>query len=175
MPFPVRISAATGKPLRSKQVIENPWYFSLSDLSRPQGGQGKPNQGYRLQDAIHLILGKSSFADGWDSDAAQRALNYAVSWREGEGETNPARAAARRLGKELALLTERIKHEEGSLKGLEQEREALHGAIQAMEAAAYALTEMRRCGLFTVDDLILPVSVPDLHSRQQPDDRMLGH
>lgn len=148
-----------GKALRGAQVIENPWYLSESSYIRPQIGHAHPNQGYRLQDAISLVRSKTSFAEGWDGDAAQRALNYAVSWREGEGEPNPARAAARRLGQELALLTERIKREEGDLKGLEQERDTLHGAIQAMEAAAYALTEMRRCGLFTVDELANPAAV----------------
>lgn len=133
------------------QVIENP-----VDLKLSAPRQGKPNSGYTLVGARQLVVKATKFTEGWDRDAALRALTYAYEARHGAGECNPFRARARLAGAELEAVTRRLSAAEGEKGEAEAEQMQIATALEQLEAAEAVLLEMESSGLFTADELDRP-------------------
>ncbi|HYD32874.1 MAG TPA: hypothetical protein VEB64_18720 [Azospirillaceae bacterium] len=138
-------------PVRHGQVIENP-----CDIKMERDPRGKSNVGYPREATVQLVKTAHTLADGWDREAALRAVNHGFDWVAKSGDTNMMRRAAERLAQDLANLGHR-------LDALEQERERTDDALKAkidsrrnMDAARHAFAKMQASGLFGAAELAAP-------------------
>lgn len=164
--------------LKISQLLEKPGH--LGEIGRQQVG-GATNHGYDLEAALGLIRNRQRFAQGWDADSIERALNDAFEWHEHAGEPNPLRLAAKVLQRSQDQLQARIAQHRTETATSRKEYDGIQVRLNTVQVSEHALSVMRRSNLFTADELAAPAAthlVVEEHvstSRQARETHSLKH
>jgi len=134
--------------IKIRQAIEIPW-----DIKTKRDSRGKENRAYTLDEARTLIRARTVFADGWTQDAALRALNHGFQYRTGPGEPNQFRLEANSAHDKLVSTEDDIKQSRASLADARQTHRELGLRVEALEADAFELQQIRQSGLFDAAEL----------------------
>jgi hypothetical protein len=154
---------ATGQALRANQVLETPGHRGIAQ--RPQGG-GPASIGYGRAATLLILQRRQRFADGWDAESAQQAINSAFNWREGNGDSNPLHRHRRALEVQRRDVEARLAEDRQAMDAAAKEREQLLTRIQALKAAEHELLRMRKSGLFSAKELAVPAKVQEIVDRE---------
>ncbi|MFJ2458087.1 hypothetical protein ACIOVC_05995 [Pseudomonas neuropathica] len=156
-----QLSSITLKP---HQIIEKP--TCNASLERSQSG-GTAIRGYSREAALVLIEHRKCFAENWDTDKAKRAIIYAFDWQTTTGEPNPLRSAANRLAQDQLQLKASIEDTKKKKSTCADEHQQLQEQLQNLQAAETALSTMRQSGLFSADELAVPLATQSVVFDQQ--------
>ncbi|MBY0431501.1 MAG: hypothetical protein K2Q10_09910, partial [Rhodospirillales bacterium] len=141
--------------IRPGHVIEVP---QAGDTAPERRHSGAPaNAGYGREAATRLIAEASHIAEGWERDAAQRAVNGAFTWID-KAETNMRRKKAHALSAEIADLKTRIQDLAHAEHDAEQIQRGLALRRQSVHAARHAQERMSASGLFSAEELTAPAA-----------------
>ena len=142
----------TSSIIKRSQVIEIPCDLMI----RRREDKGKPGRAYNYDEALYICQKFSSFAEGWSQNAALRAINYAWSWRKGEGDHNIFRKFRQEKDSEIEAISRQIDSDEAKREEKDNDLQRLNSEIQGIELAAQALSDMRQSLLFSADELAGP-------------------
>ena len=144
-----KLASAT---IKRAQVIEIPCDLDIKGHRL----DGHPNRAYSYKEALHICQESPKFAEGWSKDAALRAINYAWSWRTGEGEHNIFRTLQKEADADIETLGQQIASDEARWEEKNNELQRLNSEIQGIEQADQALSDMRQSQLFSAGELAEP-------------------